>query len=332
MLSERSHSGESVSDRPPVRLPAFQPLDSRRFDIDLFVIVGVVVVYSFLPRILSNFPRAKLGGAVFADVTSANVVGYTTREFPAGYRLVGFQFESPDGTRNINDLIPYKGGSTITWSIPSPGARLAQYADICPLIQIAKTGQTAGYTSLYYVTNAKDGDNYVEGWSDSQGNYVKTDTIIPGIGAWFRDTQNTDPSITLSGSVFDGDFSIECPAGYRLRAVPCPIELCLNDATKVTFTGLDNSTVIPWSVPSPGARLAQYAEKCPLIQVGKVGKNESGYTSYYYVSNAKKGSEYVEGWSDSQGNYATDTIPLTAGFWSRGNASTFYMIFKPVIK
>ena len=54
----------------------------------------------------------------------------------------------------------------------------------------------------------------------------------------------------------------------------------------------------------------------PQIQVQSAG----GYDIYYYVKNAwvDNGTDdgtYVEGWSDSLGIYATDTIPAGRGFW-----------------
>ena len=57
------------------------------------MIVGVVIVYSFLLGILSNFPLAELGGAVFAEIQSANIVGYQNARIVNGLNLLSIQLD-----------------------------------------------------------------------------------------------------------------------------------------------------------------------------------------------------------------------------------------------
>ena len=87
----------------------------------------------------------------FAELASANIVGYTTIDIQSKYQIVGVNFQSVDGTSlKLNDLIPYQEGMT-----------KGNNANAADQIQIGD--ETGGWT-IYYMSNGKNGKgNIVEG-------------------------------------------------------------------------------------------------------------------------------------------------------------------------
>ena len=109
--------------------------------------MGVVIICSFLPLILSNFLPANHGAAVFADVTSANVVGYQEIGSNAsGFTMLAPTFLGVGNTEGctLKDLrvTGYEGeckGKFVLQLLTSTGGDDGTY------YWVDKSGKTAGW-------------------------------------------------------------------------------------------------------------------------------------------------------------------------------------------
>ena len=179
-----------------------------------------------------------------------------------------------------------------------------------PQIQVQSA---TGYDTYYYVKNAwvdngtQDG-TYAEGWSDSVGIYADL-ALTPGTAVWVK-VPNDTTATTASGSVATEAAAVTVKASkFTLIGNAFPVAVTLNDK-QMAITGLDGEEV-DWYGDPDAFRLT-----APQIQV----QSATGYDTYYYVKNAwvdngTQDGTYAEGWSDSVGIYANDTIPAGRGFW-----------------
>ena len=252
--------------------------------------------------------------------------------------MAGVPFEGTDGSLCINDVLPY----ATTIEADEEGAFMAT----APQIQIQKAD--GNYTTYYYVNNALFLDAAGEvaqkpGWVDVFGILATPENfaaelssgdgvLTPGAAIWYKDP-SAPGKLLAAGAVIAEDVEIDCPAGFRLRANAFPMDLALNDASQVTFSGLADITA-----DEEGAFMAT----APQIQIQKADGN---YTTYYYVNNALYLDDAGEvaqmpGWCDVFGILATpenlaaelsvgDGIaPVAYGMWTKGVSKNFTMTFK----
>ena len=288
---------------------------------------------------------------------SSNIVGYNTRAMPEGsFVLMNIPWETANGGLNINEIFKYKSTYVIDWEM-DPVTLETDLKAKAPQIQIQKPDGSA-YEVYFWVKNAwlDDGTEEgvdVEGWCTAFGTYaVPTNpglsanepdgSVIPGAGAWFKDPENSNPSVTLTGSVTKDDTQLTCPAGFVLRGLTVPQVVNVNDSEKIAFSGLDSSYVIDWDM-DPVTLETDLKAKAPQIQVQKL--DGSAYEVYFYVKNAwlddgtEEGVDTL-GWCTAFGTYAVPTnpglsanepngnIPVGAGMWMKGCKSSFQVTFK----
>ena len=250
---------------------------------------------------------------MFADVTSANTVGYTAKDkiTKDSFYILAGQFEGVAGGKKVNDIlgavtgVDYGDGKT--------------FITTASQIQIPKTG---GYTTYYYLNdgwfddNGKDG--YDKGWCDSAGNLVDVE-ITDGVAIWFKNKLDTDSTWTHNGAVpGENAKRVEYPAGFALRSNPFPV------AFKLNSDAMDSSEVVGVDY-GDGKTFITTASQ---IQIPKTG----GYTTYYYLNdgwfddNGKDG--YDKGWCDSAGNLVDVEVPVMQGFWTKGVSGAAALTFK----
>ena len=242
------------------------------------MIVGVVIVYSFLLGILSNFPLAELGGAVFADVTSANVVGYNTLDMNMQYTMLGNSF----GTVGQEGL-----GKLYLKDIKG------EFTDEDEIQVSFMNGYMIDFTIYTYYT-----ENYgydPEGWYDGQGNYVGDSVYIEqGQAAWLKIASGERVPATISGEVAGQEITLNnFTKTYEMVVNPYPVAFNPNDTENVTWSGTTDEDE---------------------IQVSFMNGYMIDFTIYtYYTENY---GYDPEGWYDGQGNYiSTPVAAVGQGWW-----------------
>ena len=130
-----------------------------------------------------------------ATIALRNAVGYTNRDMPQEFRLIGVPFEATDGTANINKVMPYQSAVEIDWEAETDEAFYASFKPLAPHIQRQRVeddamGNEGTYQLYWYVDNAffvyGDGDDdyrLIPGWCDASGAYADPEQSpdYPGI-------------------------------------------------------------------------------------------------------------------------------------------------------
>ncbi len=261
-------------------------------------------------KYMTSIAAALLCGATFAEITSANIVGYTTVTAPnSRYVMVGGQFTSTLGEEGVNLQDFIKGDFTAVdydddgnWYASSPTVLL--YNGV-------------GYDWYYYQTDAQGTGDSADGWVTAGAEYAEDVVIMPGQGFWFIDLNTADgetTTITFAGQVpgdKDGAYTLELTGStYSLIANPLPLNTPLNSAS-ITWTGLtavDYDDDGDWYATSPTVLLY----------------NGVGYDWYYYQTDAQGTGDSADGWVTAGAEYAGEDVVLAtgAGCWFRNPAGT----------
>ena len=250
---------------------------------------------------------------MFADVTSANTVGYTGKdsiEKDKFYILAG-QFEGVAGGKCVQDIlgavtgVDYGDGST--------------FLTTASQIQIPAA---VGYDTYFYLNDGwfdDDGaDGFKPGWCDVGGNLV--DVEIPdGVAIWFKNKIDTDSTWTHSGAVpGENAKRVEYPEGFALRSNPFPV------AFKLNSEALDCSEIVGVDYGDGSTFLTTATQ----IQVPAA----VGYDTYFYLNdgwfddNGEDG--FKAGWCDVGGNLVDVEVPVMQGFWTKGVSGAAALTFK----
>ena len=228
------------------------------------------------------FGVAALCGAVsFADVTSANTVGYIGNTLADGnFNMIAASFNKVDGT----GLQPNDGDLKFENLIE--GTTFGSDVDT-----IEVWDPNRGYTYHFYY----EGD----GWTDDSGNGYFEDDYPNGLAAgdamWLEAAagHDGDLKVTIAGAVEDADdVPYELVAGnFNMISNPYPINWDPNDSTKVAFENIIEGTT--------------FGSDVDTIEVWDPNR---GYTYHFYYEG--------DGWTDDSGNgYFEDDYPngLAAG-------------------
>ena len=242
-----------------------------------------------------------------ADITSANTVGYISRDIEAEtFYMVAAQFENvgEDAVADFNKVISLKNIKAV--SIDDAVKSGAE-------IQV-RVGSK--YNHYYYINDAWDEhDEEVAGdvWADGEGYIItEADLLALGDGFWFvahGDSASAGASITVNGEVSSANELSKDVAGttegwFSIVANPFPMGTDLN---KITTTGL-TAVSIDDAVKSGNEIQVRYGSK---------------YNHYYYINDAwDEHDEEVPGdvWADGEGYIVTDADIIAAGssFWVNG--------------
>ena len=196
-----------------------------------------------------------------AELASANVVGYTTRDINNKFVISAGQFESVGGEdfsiHNVNVTAPATVSAWLTYDEDADEFydNVPGWAQKAPQIQIPNADGT-GYTIRYYVSDARalDDSNAGAGWVGTDG-YLADAPIPAGMGIWTRgykdgDTAVDNTTLQYAGQV-NGDDSqnIAVNDKFQLRSIPYPKAFALNE-----------SNVADWTVLTPGTAWLTYDE------------------------------------------------------------------------
>ena len=253
---------------------------------------------------------------MFADVTSANIVGYATQNqlVKDKFYIFGSQFDGIGGGKKINDVIGSVKG--VDWDAEDI------FLETASQIQLPKPG---GYSTYFYLNDGWYDDGTEEGstkpgWCDAGGVIIEDIEITPGVAFWFKNKTEEDSSWNQSGEVPNvAQVRVEVPVNFQLRNFPFPMSAELNSAH------LDNSemTGVDWDAEDI------FLETAPQIQIPKTG----GYSTYFYLNDGwyddgtEEGST-KPGWCDAGGVIADVAVPVGQGFWTKGVSAPGWITFK----
>ena len=232
------------------------------------------------------------------EISSANVVGYTTKAVEAGkYYLIGTQFDeaatATAGRIDMNKLI------SLSASLDA-GTFEDDFATAPQILVLNPSG--VGYKSYYYISDGTDENDDELGydtWCDDYG-YELDDSVklTLGKGFWFY-SPTTSGTITTAGQVSDAPTkTIEIPANqYSIICNPYPVAVALQSLT---------------TSATPGLFEDDFAT-APQILVQK--PSTVGYDTYYYISDGTDENDDEVGknaWCDDYG-YELSGTQINAG-------------------
>ena len=247
----------------------------------------------------------------FAELASANIVGYSTQDVKAGqWYMVAAQFQ---GTSENAPKV--KLADLITTNL-KPGT-IGMGEDVtfnnAPAIQILKA-DGSGYDYYYYVDDAGvTGDENdlwnATGWIDAN-TFLLTDVAVDlSKGFWFYPYENG--AVTCAGQIATVDTLQKVIQAnmWQILANPYPIALGFDDIVTSGFT--------PGTI---GMGEDVTFNSAPAIQVLKA--DGSGYDYYYYVDDAGiTGDENdmwnATGWIDANTFLLSKgaKVPVGQAFW-----------------
>lgn len=253
-----------------------------------------------MKKLVTAFAACALAGAVFAQVESVNVVGYTSTGLNASrFFMYGMNFDKVGGgDLKVSDLIPSVGWTTDQ-----------------DQIQIANVNPTTGIIEFDIYTYFNYDPNYVnfddpEGWYDASGTKVNdTLSLSAGLGFWIKTA--TEQTVTVAGQVVsDAAVSFTATANrFMMVANAYPVALNPNTDFVVTAGG--------FTTDLDQIQVANVNQTTGLIEFDI-------YTYFNYDPNYVNFDD-PEGWYDASGTkVSTDIIPANTGFWFKAaNAVTF---------
>ena len=252
----------------------------------------------------------------FAELASANVVGYSTQDVKADqFYMVAVQFAD---VQAATDVANFNNFFATTCAPGSYGDGSDGTMANAPQIQVLNP-DGLGYTKYYFINDAYDSsDNPVDGncWADDAGYIVNaSDVIALSKGFWFK--AMTEGKITASGQVSATATIANSPTANQFNIVgnPYPVALGLNSAETTGFTPGE------YGDGSDGSM-----NNAPQIQV--LNADGLGYTKFYYIGDAYDSTDNpVDGncWADDAGYIVTGAqVPVGQAFWVKSaTAGTF---------
>ena len=255
---------------------------------------------------------------MFADVTSANVVGYTTSKevIPDYWYIMASSFENianANGEFPINELIT---GDITAGETMETSARIQTRVD----------GLAYGY---WYNAKGKririnPGINppkfeYVPAWCEDGGSVLAEGTIKNGQGFWFKDPLKAS-TITIAGQVTNLKVK-SWPAGVYWDLVCNPFPVAL----KINSDQLDCSKLTAGETEETSARIQTRVDGLPY--------------GYWYNAKGKRirvnpgvnppKFEYVPAWCEDGGSTLADEaeIAVGQGFWLQNPVDGAEIIF-----
>ena len=243
--------------------------------------------------VLKNGVLHNSAAVSLADVSSANIVGYSTLEINKSIAILAINFENvAGGSLPIQQILPKVDGMTA-------GNTLSAADNI----QVMKDDGTYEY---YYLSNGYNGKSATpattDKWVNNTAKTVATpDTIANGKAFWyvsraFESNPEAKPyNITVAGQVLSAEVaSREIALEYMLVANPYPCDVKLNGGVNVT----------------KGATYGNTLSSADNLQI----MNSDGTYAYYYLSNGYNGKSATPATENKWVNNASKTIPTEDSF------------------
>ena len=247
----------------------------------------------------------------FAELASANIVGYSTQDVKAGqFYMVGVQLSDVGAANETADFNTF---ITTTCTPGTYGDGSEGWKASAPMIQVLQANGKF-YDFYYLINDADDGNgNYTAtGWVDSEGFNITSDAAQNlSKGFWFK--SETAGSLTCAGQVSAlSSFERSVPGGqFEIVANPYP-----------TALNLDTAAISGFTPGTYGDGSEGWKASAPMIQV--LQANGKFYDFYYLINDADdgNGNYTATGWVDSEGFNITGTqVPVGQAFWIKSDTA-----------
>lgn len=264
------------------------------------------------------------GMVAFGDaIESQNIVGYTTKEIPAGqYLMVAVQFDKTNGDAMKASEAFKPSHKPQAWANPDDEECIPGWYAEAPCLKVPKGTAAVGYTDVYYAKDAYDMDdgNFYEDWATGDGIRVKDISLLSGHAVWIK-AGISNVTVTISGQVKDvSSDTFSGTAGYNMLRLPFPVSINAADS-KINW-GLTSQAPQAWASPDDEECIPGWYANAPCLKIPK-GTASVGYTDVYYAKDAYDldDGNFYEGWATGDGIRVTGstlTIPEGLGFWLVG--------------
>ena len=270
------------------------------------------------------------------DITSANIVGYTSPACNSGWKIYGTQFQGVTaGTAEINIQDYVKIGDDATKVYYDEDLTFQGKA---PHLQIPNRTVPGGQAEMYYYLQdpwylGPDGEddwrNDKPGWANGDGIRVEDVTITPGMAFWIKNqqTDNENFSVTLPGQVpnLTASFDNTTPGGglWFLASSAFPNGLFINSP----LVEVSNAPEVYYDED------LTFQGKALHLQIPNRTNPNGQAEMYYYLQNPwYLGPDGEEDWrndkpgfADGDGMLVVDTaatLPVGTGFWLKSSAQS----------
>jgi hypothetical protein len=162
-----------------------------------------------------------------ANTYSVNVVGYINVTVQPGFNVIANQLDV-DGVDTI--------GTVLNASTPAS----QDSAEILKFIN-----SNGSFTGDFYAASLGDGLGFV-GWYDGVTGAPSTNTVAPGVGFFYFNPASTNVTLTLTGTVLQGNNSVPLPAGFSLISTLAPQAITLDTTATNNFPAVDSDEYLPW--------------------------------------------------------------------------------------
>jgi hypothetical protein len=169
-----------------------------------------------------------------SNVYSVNVVGYVNITTRPGFNLLANQLTLNPTTNSI---------ATILNTSAAPGS-----LQDC---QVLKYNKVAANYSL----DIFDGTGFFgpPGWYDGNTGLPSDRSLNPGEGFFFYNSQSTNVTLTLAGSVPQGSSSVPLTAGFNLVGTVAPVSIPLDQTLTNNFPGVQDMQYLAFTNTPAGA-------------------------------------------------------------------------------
>ena len=259
----------------------------------------------------------------FADVESANIVGYSTYTAQKGFNLCAVNFKNigENEAFPIINLFPGIGNGVEYKGLNYKGG-IATGADY---MMVSKGPGSTEYDKYFLFYNSKTGGANNYKWFDASENIALTDktTIKNGDAFWFVKQSDGSVDLPVSGEVeLAASKTVTIKEGFNLIGSFFPAGFAPNDAPYTTDY---------WHNTVGAEAKGGIATGADYFMISK-GPGSTDYDKYFFFYNSKTGGANNYKWFDASKNQPVtgNILPPGRGMWfvRQGKGETTFEIKK----
>ena len=251
--------------------------------------------------------------SAYAQVESANIVGYNSKTLEDGFNMTALQFKAVGSTGSTLGLL--FSGAMVDAAVTTPSLQLGTGIADGDEVQFWDN-ETGGFVQAFFTDEATTGDpmdadpeTNMAGWYDINGidGWMNSRPVDLGRAFWFvRPIGGTTVKLTLAGEILTtSTMTWNCNAGFNMVGLKTPVSTKLND--------------IDWS--ASGALIGTGIADGDEIQFWD--NSTGGFIQAFFTDEDTTGDPIdadsetnLTGWYDINGTGWLDyTIQAGQGFW-----------------